>query len=58
MTKIVNSADPFDEEWVVYYLKIQVKKVEKLLEEYPDSETYKKVLKIWSDKVAKYESRI
>ena len=58
MTKIVNSADPFDAAWSANYIKIQIAKIKKMMEEYPGSETYEYCLKVWEERLAKYESRI
>jgi hypothetical protein len=58
MTKIVNSQDPFDATWQANYIKCQIEKIDELLKEYPDSDTYKYVRSVWVERLAKYESQL
>jgi hypothetical protein len=55
--KIVNSQDPFDAAWQANYIKCQIKKIDELLKEYPDSDTYKYVRSVWVERLAKYEQQ-
>ncbi len=54
--RLETSYHPSGKSWDINYCMCQIKKIKALLEEYPDSDTYKYVLKVWEERLAKYES--
>jgi hypothetical protein len=55
--RLVNDWCP-DDRWSINYVKCQIEKIDELLKEYPDSDTYKYVRSVWVERLAKYESRV